>query len=249
MLSKTKVAVSIHMSFTEMKRRSVTFLLMLALPLIFFVAMYYTSETATIPISINRLNTKLMVEDRLFTSLFMAALGIGATAAFGAMTSVINAQKRDQRLLLCGFTALELTLSRIILLTSIMCIATLIFTGVTIVLFSVQDLFEVIGGMFLVGFLGIAFGNFLGTVTSRELEASLGIIAVVGIEIAMGIRSAAVEKYLPWHFPLEIIKIGAFAESMFAGKEIILALLYGIGLFLVGFLIWRIRVAPKWVKS
>ena len=116
MLSKTKVTVSVCMSFTEMKRRSVTFLLMLALPLIFFVAMYYTSETAAIPVSVDRLNTKLMVEDRLFTSLFMVVLGIGTAAAFGAMASVINAQKRDQRLLLCGFTALELTLSRIICL-------------------------------------------------------------------------------------------------------------------------------------
>ena len=238
-----RLLVVLKMFFLELGRRKLSLLFLLAMPMIFFFVMYFTTEEALTPIRLFNGTEDVVwqVSDRLLTALVMGSLGICATASFAALTMIMGGIPTTRRLMLCGYRASQLLLARVLLLAVIMLTSTLIFSGVMLLLIKVNNRGLVFLGLFLVGLVGICLGNLLGLFFNQEFQASVGLLAVLGSEVAMAMRSADVERFFPMHYPLEIIKMGAFTQATNAFPFVLGSLGYSLVLLAVSLTIWSCR--------
>ncbi len=95
-------------------------------------------------------------------------------------------------------------------------------------------------GVALAALIGVPLGLAVATLLPRELEGTLAIIGVVGIEMSLP-AGAAPAPFLPLYGPVRLLTIasgddGAIAPALLHG------LAYGIGLFAAAVLLWTRRV-------
>jgi hypothetical protein len=136
----------------------------------------------------------------------------------------------------------ELLVARVALLLLVMVLASLIFSVLMVPLVEPNNITLVLLGMFLVGFAGICLGTLIGVTFNRELEASLTIIAFVGCEVALGMQSSDLARYLPFYYPIEIVKTGAFTDSVNVLPFIGLAFLYSLVNLAISFVVWSCKI-------
>ncbi|MCL0060933.1 ABC transporter permease [Dehalococcoidia bacterium] len=238
-----RICVSVGMQWRETRRRGPTLLMILGLPLLFFLVMYHTSSSYPMPIEVWEKTgaTQVIVDHRIFVTLLLATMGMAWGVAAAAVSSVIGSTARDRRLMLCGYRATELMTARLAVLMSIVVILSLIF--LILVWFLLAPRFPVLIwlGMLLSGFTAVGTGFALGSLLPRQLEATIGVIAVFGLEMALSAGQATFARYLPLHFANEVLKAGAFATAPETVKPVLLSLGYGTALFILAVSVWSKR--------
>ena len=238
-----RVIVSARMQWLEIIRRGPTLLLLVGLPLVFFLVMYYTASSYPMPLEVLTIEgeRQVMVDHRDFVALLLAVMGMGWGIAATALFSVVGRTDGDRRLILCGYRATELMIARLAVLVTIVMVLSLAFMIPVVVLLEPNFPSLVWLSIILAGFVAVGAGLAIGTLVPRQLEATIGVIAVFGLEMAMAAGQATVERYLPLHFANELLKSGAFADSPQAILPTVLSLGYGATLFVVASLMWSIR--------
>ncbi len=95
-----------------------------------------------------------------------------------------------------------------------------------------------------VGVLGIALGTLLGLVASREFEASMLIVAVCGIQMALGRSGSDAERYLLFWPPVEAMRTAGFSASPEVWRFLALGAGHAMALLAAGYAVWwwRTRV-------
>ncbi len=208
----------------DLARRRLTLSLIVALPVLFYFVQSGASDG-----------------DRLTSG------GVGASWAIAgaALFSTLGARTVDQRLVLDGMKPVEILVGRALLLAA----GGAALTGVLGVLMWIVTGPAHVGdmalGLVLVVVVAVPLGLTVGAIVPHELEGTLLIIAVIGIEISLGPHSAIVGA-LPLGGAQRIFSRAAgsnFSLGSAAARSVGWALILGASAAIL--FVWR--VAGRWL--
>jgi hypothetical protein len=219
MKSLRRVLIMAEMHGRDLTRRHIALGLLVALPLSFYLS-----------------------SDR-HSSESVSAGGIGMAFAVSGATlfSVLSSQNVDQRLILGGYRPIELLLGRLLFLGPLGLVIAAGFSGLMSVLSRPQQPWVLVLGIVLVALQSVPFGLAVGSALSRELEGTLVLIGVVGMQLAVGV-DATVAKVLPFYGPRRLIETASHHQGAIVGPVIQTAI-YGAALLLVARLFMNRRIA------
>ena len=216
-----RIAIMAEMHGRDLTRRHASLGLLVALPLSFYLASGRSGSSA------------------------VAAGGIGmAFAVSGAsLFSILSSSEVDERLVLGGYRPIELLLGRLVFLAPLgLAIATGFSVLMTLVSHPARPWLLGVG-VGVVALESVPFGLAVGSIVSRELEGTLVLIGVVGVQMAVDVTSP-VSRFLPFYGPRQLL-----ASSMVSNGPILMPLLetaaYGFALLVVAriFIARRVNVS------
>ena len=169
--------------------------------------------------------------------------GVGMAFAISGATlfSVLSSGDVDQRLVLSGYRPHELLLGRLLFLGPM---GLVIGAGFTVLMSTVSHPTRpwlTLLGVAAVALQSIPFGLAVGAAVPRDLEGTLVLIGVVGMQLAME-PTSPVARVLPFYGPRQLIASSLAADGRIAGP-LVLTLLYGIALLILARALVGRRVA------
>ena len=171
----------------------------------------------------------------------ISAGGIGmAFAVSGAsLFSVLSSSEVDQRLVLGGYRPVDLLLGRLLFLGPLGLVIAAGFSGLMIALSHPAHPWLVVLGVGVVAVESVPLGLAIGAVVPHELEGTLVLIGVVGVQLAAD-RSSTVSKVLPFYGPRQILAASTDPHGLLV--PLLQTGAYALGLLLVARLFIARRV-------
>jgi len=159
--------------------------------------------------------------------------GVGmAFAVSGAsLFSVLSSREVDQRLVLTGYRPIELLLGRLFFLGPLGLIIGGGFSAVMAIMSSPARPWVMALGVAAVALEALAFGLAVGAIVPLELEGTLILIGVIGIQLAVQLNST-LSKALPFYGPRRLIVSSLVTRGPIAGPLLQTAA-YGIALLTI----------------
>lgn len=218
MESLRRITIMAEMHGRDLTRRHAALGLLVALPLSFYLASMSTGTKSII------------------------AGGVGMAFAISGATlfSVLSSNEVDQRLVLGGYRPHELLLGRLVFLGPMGLTIGAMFSVLMSTVSHPARPWLTFVGVGAVALMAIPFGLAVGTAVPKELEGTLVLIGVVGMQLAMGPQSP-IARLLPFYGPRQLISSSLAARGPIAWP-LLLSLLYAIGLLVVARLLVARRV-------
>ena len=238
----TRTAVS--MFVRELARRWPSVLFMIFMPASYFMVSYFTNDPDDlIPVTVFTGDgyETLTVLDRDFKALYLAVLGISVTSSFAALTTVRASTESMRRLRLVGYRSAQLLSARLIVLGIITVLSTAAFLAIFLPLVEVRWIPLVVAALLVIGLIGTGLGTLVGLLLRREFEAAMIIIAIAGIQMALGRGGAEAEKFLVYWPAVEVLKTSTFSSTAAVGGHLAQAGGYVTVLFALSFVVWSYR--------
>ncbi|MGI9008022.1 MAG: hypothetical protein ACR2FU_17815 [Streptosporangiaceae bacterium] len=138
-------------------------------------------------------------------NLNIAVIGVAWAVAGGAFFLALSARRIDQRLLLAGYRPAELVLGRLMFLQAF---ALIIAAGYS-VLFAARSTAAagpLILAVAVTALIGVPLGLALAALLPRELEGTLALIGVIGVQTSLP-PTLAIAPALPFHGPIKLIQV------------------------------------------
>jgi hypothetical protein len=217
MTALRRIVIMAEMHGRDLLRRHVALALLVALP-----ASFYLSSIGT-------------GRDAVGTGGVAMAFAVGGATVFSALSSI----EVDQRLILCGYRPVELLLGRLVFLGPLGVIIAGGFTALMAGISHPNDPFLLLLGVTMVAVQAVPFGLAVAAVVPRELEGTLILIGVVGIQLAVKPTSIIAEA-LPFYGPRRLIEDSLVGHGPIAAPCVEM-LLYGIALLVIA----RIFIGPR----
>jgi len=217
----TRIVMVAEMQGRDLARRHVAMALLVALPICFYGALAGEHDYAVIAGGI------------------AMAFSVGGAAIF----SVLSARGVDQRLALTGFHPAELIMGRLLFL-DVLSLPVVAATAALMAVVSQPERPWVLGlAVALVALIAVPFGLSIGSLVPNELEATLVLIGVVGIQLSLS-GDALVGRFLPFWGPRRLLD-AALGEPVNVGVMVMVSLAYAAAL--LGFALWLMtrRVAIR----
>lgn len=217
MNSLRRILIMAEMHGRDLSRRHVAIGLLVALPLSFYLASMGSGTQ----------------------SIVAGGVGMAFAVAGATLFSVLSSGEVDQRLVLGGYRPFDLLLGRFLFLGPM---GLAIAAGFSILMTSVshpQRPWLTFLGVAAVAMLSIPFGLAVGTAVPHELEGTLVLIGVVGMQLAVE-PTSPVAKILPFYGPQELIRSSLDTTGPIAWP-ILLSAAYGMALLVLA----RILVARR----
>jgi hypothetical protein len=217
----SRVVVIAEMQGRDLARRHVAMALLVALPICFYGSLAGEHETAIIPGGI------------------AMAFSIGGAAIF----SVLSSRPVDQRLALTGFRPAELLLGRVLFL-DVLALPLVAATAALMAVVSQPSRPWILGlAVAMVAVIAVPFGLAIGALVPNELEATLILIGVVGIQLSLD-GNALMGKLLPFWGPRRLLDI-ALGDPGSVPKLVALSVGYAAVLLVVALWFMARRVAVR----
>jgi hypothetical protein len=158
--------------------------------------------------------------------------GVGMAFAVSGATlfSIVSTHAVDQRLVLAGYRPIELLLGRIGFLGPLGLAIAAAFVALMAGMSHPARIWVVAMGLAAVALQAVPFGLAVGAAVPRELEGTLAIIGVVGVQLASG-SGTVVAKTLPFYGPGKLIEAGIEGHGPLLIPTTIAAV-YGVGLLI-----------------
>ncbi len=207
-----------EMQGRDLVRRRLAIIILVALPLAFYLSIDPASPFAVVA----------------------GGIGMSWSVAAAALFAVLASRRTDPRLVLAGFHPGELLLGRLLLLEGVAAILVAVFSALMIAISRPPDPATLVLGVALAALVGVPFGLALASLLPRELEGTLAIIGIVGIELSLP-TSAALAPFLPLYGPLNLLRVAAGSGEAVA-PSLVHGLAFSLGLFLLAILLWTRRV-------
>ena len=221
MISLARVGIMAEMHGRDLTRRHVALALLIALPLAFYLAS--VGSEGAMP-------------------LIAGGIGMAFSVSGATLFSVLSSEEVDQRLVLGGYRPLELLLGRMAFLGPL---GLLIGAGFSLLMWLVTDPLRpwvMALGVAVVALQSIPFGLAVGAAVPRELEGTLVLIGVVGMQLAME-PDAAVAKALPFYGAGRLFESAVVPSGPVLGP-VLQSAAYGLGLLVIAraFMVRRLSV-------
>jgi hypothetical protein len=236
------------MTLREVFRRRIIIILLLVIPSIFYVLTYLTTDMMSIPFRLAAVEGEpgLMVPARHIGLIFMGLTSTGLLAAFLSMSLIQRNVQVTRRLIICGYTSSEISVSKLLVMFAI-----IIFVGFYVgcmlrIFFAPHNFLFVVCGFILVGFVYGSYGLLIGSLLKGELEGILLITLLANIDVGWlqnpifyaGALNKFLIRGLPAFFPAQVSIISAFSDHDIL-RALMGSLLYGgIMLALAMFIFW-----------
>ncbi len=248
-----KLRTGMVMTAREIFRSRYIVALIVAMPLIFFLMIFITSNDHELPILLGMASdhNAVVVNEREESLLFFGAGAISLIAAFIALKLTQQHQESCRRLIVCGYSTSEMLLSRVGMLLLTLVPLGAYVVGLLLCFFQPNALHLVLAGFILAGFVYAALGAFVGVLFRSEIEGVLAVLLVANIDAVWmqnpvyytATEHREIIRALPAYFPTQVCMISAFTE-----ESVLVAaagsILYGALLLTFALVIywWRMRV-------
>jgi ABC-2 type transport system permease protein len=211
-------------------------LLLLSIPAIFYFIAINT--TTTVPMLIKLATAPdepvIMIIPRELGLIYIGLAATGFIASFLGLNLMQRNIPAKKRLILCGYNPVELSLSKLGLLLSIVILLGVYTAFMGFLLMSPKHVPGVILGYILCGFVYGSFGLFIGSIVKKELEGILFIVLLANLDIGWLqnpiFYAAAPNKHiirlLPGFDPSQIAVLSAFSDFD-VGIQVVYSLIYG----------------------
>ena len=246
----TYVGTSAAMTARDLTRQRLVLALALAVPAVFFAAVFATTGERPVPITLAAGDGRvMMVDERRQSLLFIGIAASGLISAFFASSLIQRQLNANRRLVLCGYRAAELIAARLAVLLGIVAI-TALYTWLALGLFSSTRFPSgVLLGLTVGAFVYGCYGLLVGTLVRRELESIFAILVLVNIDAGwlqnpiyyQNAGSKWLIKALPAYYPSQIAYRSAFASGNM-GELVAYGLAYGTALLLVAVALYAVRM-------
>jgi len=217
MQSLRRIVIMAEMHGRDLTRRHAALGLLVALPLSFYLASMGSGDK----------------------SIVNGGVGLAFAVSGATLFSILSSSEVDQRLVLSGYRPHELLLGRLAFLGPL---GLAIAAGFSVLMGAVSQPTRpwlTFVGVAAVALLSIPFGLAVGAAVPRELEGTLVLIGVVGMQLALD-RHSLVSRLLPFHGAQELITSSLAVHGPIAWP-LIETFLYGMALFVLA----RVLVASR----
>lgn len=205
----SRIAIMAEMHGRDLLRRHIALALLVALPLLFYLSSTRHGRDA-IP---------------------SGGIGMAFAVAGATLFSSLSALDVDQRLVLTGYRPVELLLGRLLFLGPLGLGVSAVFSMLMSLISHPADPWLLGLGTAAVGVQAVPFGLAAAAIVPRELEGTLVVIGVVGMQMSAGTR-ANLAKALPFYGPRKLIDVGITGHGGIL-LPLLLTTAYGVGLLLV----------------
>jgi len=213
-----RVAIMAEMHGRDLTRRHVALILLVALPLSFYLASVGSGDHAIVA----------------------GGVGMAFSISGATLFSVLSSGEVDQRLILGGYRPLDLLLGRLLFLGPMGLVVGAAFSVLMCTVSNPARPWLTFVGVAAVALQSIPFGLAVGAAVPRELEGTLVLVGVVGMQLAVD-PTSPVAAVLPFYGPQELITSSLHAQGLIAWP-LLLTVLYGIALMVVARLLMTGRV-------
>jgi len=236
------------MTLRELFRRRIIILLLLLIPSIFYALTYLTTNMMPIPFRLAAVEGEpgLFVPARHLGLVFLGLTSTGLLAAFLSMSLIQKNIGVTRRLIICGYTSLEISLSKLLVMFAIIVLVGFYVGSMLRIFFQPVSFLFVVCGFILIGFVYGSYGLLIGSLLRGELEGILLITLLANIDVGWlqnpifyaGALNKALIRGLPAFFPSQVSNISAFSDHAIS-RALVGSLLYGgIMLTLALFIFW-----------
>ncbi len=188
-----RVVATAEMLGRDLLRRRLALVLLVALPVAFYVS------------------TRFGEGGNGYTS---GGIGLSWSIAGAALYSALAARPVDRRLVLDGYRPAELLAGRVLLLTSFGLVLATAFTGMMWAFVPPKNAVALIVAMLLVALVAVPFGLAIAGIVPHELEGTLVLIGMVGIEMSLPSRGT-LEGVLPFGASHRLLNQAAGSDLAF----------------------------------
>ena len=203
-----RVLIMAEMHARDLLRRRAALLLLVALPLAFYLS-----------------------SGRTGTAVSAGGVGMAFAIAGATFFSTLSSAEVDERLVLGGYRPIDLLLGRVMFLGPLGLLIAAGFTWLMNAFSHPERPWVVLLGVAAVALQSIPLGLAVGVGVAAELEGTLVIIGVVGIQMAADPESI-VAKALPFHQPQALIIAGVDGQGAVL-LPLLWTALYGIALLIL----------------
>jgi MFS family permease len=231
---------SLRLQAIEHRRRLGVLVLVLALPVAFFSATFFTSPTTPVPIEVPERGgaVEMSVPERETWPLDIGLMGVSWVMAAAAFFAGAGSLERDRRLVLGGYAAWQIVLARLTILAGLAAgLAVLTTVGYPAVV-DVRHPELLWAGAFFAGLIAAAFGLLLGSILPRPTEGMLVIIGFFGIGSSLGPEAG---RFFPTYPAERLLLVGRLAEDPAPAAYLVAGLVVAAVLALAALLVWRAR--------
>jgi hypothetical protein len=144
-------------------------------------------------------------------TLTVGAIGIAWAVAGGAFYLALSAQRVDTRLLLGGYQRSQLLAGRLAFLTLFGTAVAAIYT-IGLGIATRAEPIALALALFTTGLVAVAVGLALAALLPRELEGTIALVLVVGVQSSVPVTSP-VAPYLPFYGPTQLLRVGWFSTG------------------------------------
>jgi hypothetical protein len=171
-----------------------------------------------------------------------AAASGGVALAFAvsgaALFSVLSSRAADQRLILSGYRPFEMLLGRLLFLGPLALSIAAVFSFTMAPLSTPARPWVMVLGVAVVALQSVPLGLAVGSAVPRELEGTLVLIGVVGVQLATRLNSVG-SKVLPFYGPRALLEASLSHQGAIA-RPLFQTILYGVALLIAARLfVWR----------
>jgi len=195
--------------------------------------------------------TVVSIPQREMALIFISLTVTGLLSSFVSLVLIQNQTTEHRRLILCGYKAFEIILSKFILLLLIILFISVYISMIIQFFFNPQHILSVTLGFLLIGFVYGSYGMLIGTILKGELEGVLFIVLLANLDVSWLqnpiFYTAAPHKMfirsLPSYFPSQVSLVSAFSEESTA-HSVWGSIVYGLIFLTIAFVIyaWRMRI-------
>jgi hypothetical protein len=204
----------------DLARRALALLLLVALPVVFFVV------------------SRASEGGHAFTA---GGLGLSWAIAGASLFTALGARSVDQRLVLDGYRPVELLAAHLLLLDAAGVGLSAGFAALLVAVSGTPDLGALVLALVLVALIAVPLGLVLAVLVPHELEATLLLIGLIGIEMILPSGSATAGA-LPLGGPQALLdRAAGKAHPAAVAAALGRSVLWIVALTIVGALIWGWR--------
>ncbi len=207
-MSARRILIMAEMHGRDLLRRHVALALLVALPLSFYLASAGGGQGA------------------------VATGGVGMSFAVSgaSLFSVLSSRAADQRLVLSGYRPFEMLLGRLLFLGPLALVISAGFSVVMALASQPTRPWVMALGVSVVALQSVPFGLAVGSAVPRELEGTLVLIGVVGIQLATRIDTVS-SQVLPFYGPRRLLEASLNHEGSI-GRPLFQTFFYGMALLI-----------------
>jgi hypothetical protein len=218
MESFRRIVIMAEMHGRDLTRRHAALGLLVALPLCFYLASVGSGDKAIVN----------------------GGVGLAFAVSGATLFSILSSSEVDQRLVLGGYRPHELLFGRLAFLGPLGLVIAAGFSALMSIASEPARPWLTFVGVAAVALLSIPFGLAVGAAVPRELEGTLVLIGVVGMQLALD-PDSVVSRLLPFHGPQELITSSLSTDGPIAWP-LLETVLYAIILFVLARLLVSRRV-------
>jgi hypothetical protein len=207
-MSPARILIMAEMHGRDLLRRRMALGLLMALPLSFYLASSASGGSVS-----------------------AGGIGMAFAVSGAALFSVLSSREVDQRLVLTGYRPVELLFGRLAFLGPMGLLIGGVFSLLIVVVSGPARPWVMALGVAAVAVQSVAFGLCVGAIVPLELEGTLVLIGVIGVQLAVPLTSN-ISKFLPFYGPRRLLASSQVAHGPIAGP-IYQTAVYGIGLLIV----------------